>query len=155
MYKQFIRYVYLSQYIMSKISDRILELRVLSGLESGQLATLCGWSAGTYSHKEKGRRGLSFDEAVTLCSALEPRIGDRLLYLVSGRSPDELKKAALENAEKGFIHSDEIYGLFNDIIARAVRTGTIDISGKAADDMMSDLSQSLADICYKNQKIAK
>ena len=52
-------------------APRLKAMRLLHGLTQDELAKRCGWTEGTISHFECGRRSPSLENFVKLCNALK------------------------------------------------------------------------------------
>ena len=130
---------------MNEISKRIIELRELTGYQSGTIADLCGWKAAKYSHLERGRSVLSLEDAETLCNALAPFIGDRYLYLTRGLDNSAYFEAKGINENTGMVHQDAVLKLFKGVIQRAIDLRVIaPKNDSVVDSLISDFAITLS-----------
>lgn len=136
---------------MTNMSERILELKKLSGLNSTKIAELCGWKVARYSHYETGKRKISVEDAVTLCDSLAPFIGDKFLYLTKGLELSDYIEAKLDDTK---IDRNKAFTVFNDVVARARRLREITVSSdKTLDNLAADFSTSLAEIMPQSTNV--
>ena len=120
------------------MKERIAELRELAGLNKKEVARLCGWNYSTYTNYEYGIRDLSVENAKHLCESLEPKIGNRFIYLVTGKDISEHIQS-----DKGGVSKFEALNIFKDVLLRARRLGALEIAGNKADDIVNDFATAL------------
>lgn len=74
---------------MSEYAERIREVREAAKMSQGDMAFELGVSTSGYANLEQGRRKVSIEHVKAVNEAVAPIIGDKLMYLFTGKMQAE------------------------------------------------------------------
>lgn len=123
---------------MSGYIDRIKEMMVKARLKQRKLATLMGVNETTISNYLNGTRGMKIDVILSMCSAMEPFIGDCRFYVITGQHPEDHIKAF--DINENYIAKRDVIGAVEDFLLDMSNMKEIVIIGD-----MNDLVKAFAE----------